>query len=126
MHDPAPVAQSKKVLVVEDDVMLRYVISEVLRDGGLTVVEAVNGDEALAYLRAGNTVDLVFSDIQMPGEVDGIHLAARIHSEFPATEVLLTSGNTHPDIHTPFVAKPYIVANVLGIVQTMLEGSDGE
>lgn len=126
MHDPAPVARPKLVLVVEDDVLLRYVISEVLRDGGLTVVEAVNGEEALAFLRAGNAVDLVFSDIQMPGEVDGIALAKRIHHEFPAIEVLLTSGNSHPDVRTPFVPKPYIVANVLGIVQTMLEGSDGE
>ena len=47
MHDPAPVARPGRVLVVEDDVALRFVVSEVLRDGGLTVIEAASGDDAL-------------------------------------------------------------------------------
>lgn len=126
MHDPAPAPRKKTVLVVEDDPVLRYVISEVLREGGLSVVEAGSGDEALAFLRADGGIDLVFSDIEMPGEIDGVALARHVHQEFPAIEVLLTSGKVRVDEHIPFVAKPYIVANVLGIIETMLEGSDGE
>ncbi len=126
MHDPAPVARPKTVMVVEDDVALRFVVSEVLRDGGLTVVEAASGDEALTYLNTDSQVDLVFSDIHMPGEIDGLALAARVHDAWPYIQVLLTSGHHHPNEHVPFVAKPYVFANVLATVQTMLEGSDGE
>lgn len=126
MHDPAPQLRPKRILVVEDEVMLRYVICEVLRDGGLTVVEAASGDEALEFLRTDGYIDLVFSDIQMPGAIDGIALAAHIHEEFPATQVLLTSGRARVNEHVPFVAKPYLVTTVLETIHTMLEGSDGE
>ncbi len=126
MNDPLPAPRPKTVLVVEDDVALRFVISEVLRNGGLTVAEAANGDEALALLYAGERIDLVFSDVHMPGKVDGLALAANVHSEFPDIPVLLTSGKHHPNSHIPFVAKPYAVADVLETVKVMLEGSDGE
>ncbi len=126
MHDPAPAPRTKKVLVVEDDVILRFVIAEVLRDGGLTVAEAGSGDEAIVFLRTGDQVDLVFSDIQMPGETDGLALAARIHDEFPRTQVLLTSGHVRVNEHIPFVRKPYVVTDVLATIRIMLEGSDGE
>lgn len=126
MHDPAPVARPGRVLVVEDDVALRFVVSEVLRDGGLTVIEAASGDEALDYLRGDPHVDLVFTDVHMPGATDGLALAARIHETWPDIQVLLTSGRHHPDHPVPFIAKPYVFASVLATVQTMLEGSDGE
>ena len=126
MHDPAPARRSKTVLVVEDDVALRFVISEALRDGGLIVAEAASGDEALEFLKSGNPVDLVFSDVHMPGKIDGLALGVRVHEDFPLLQVLLTSGHHHPNAHIPFIAKPYSLDNVLATVLIMLEGSDGE
>jgi PleD family two-component response regulator len=66
------------VLLVEDEVLIRSVIAETLRDAGLLVIEAANADEAWSYLQTGASVDLVFSDIQMPGSMDGIELARKV------------------------------------------------
>ena len=90
--------------------MVRAAICEDLRDAGLSVVEAATADEALSYLGAGQRIDLVFTDIQMPGRLDGIGLARRLRARHPALPVVLTSGNAaRPDDLNGalFLPKPY-------------------
>src|SRR3546814_7896167 len=72
-----------RVLVAEDDTLVRIAIAEALRDAGFRVMEAASADEALAYLEAAERVDLVFSDIQMPGSLDGFGMARRLRGRPP-------------------------------------------
>ena len=62
------------VLIVEDDVLIRVLLADELRDAGLRVIEAANADEALSIFEAGAQVDLLFTDVQMPGSIDGVEL----------------------------------------------------
>ena len=80
------------VLVVEDEMMVRMPIAEYLRDCGYNVVEACNASEAIIAMDAEDTVSLVFSDIRMPGKMDGFGLAEWFRSHYPDVPVLLTSG----------------------------------
>ncbi len=81
------------VLVVEDEVFVRMVISDYLRSCGYKVIEAANADEALVVLQHTEiTVDVVFSDIEMPGPMGGFELAKWLHTYRPGVEVILT-GN---------------------------------
>jgi len=79
------------ILVVEDDILVRMPIAQYLRDCGYKVIEASNADEAMqVLLHQGTSVDVVFSDIDMPGAVDGFGLAKWIREHRPGLEVLLT------------------------------------
>ena len=81
------------VLVVEDEVLLRLIISEYLRDCGYRVVEAANADEAVLVLGHQHlAVDILFSDIDMPGSMDGFGLAQWTRSNRPGLEVILTGS----------------------------------
>ncbi|MEL6913157.1 MAG: PAS domain S-box protein [Pseudomonadota bacterium] len=80
------------VLVVEDNPKVRRLSVARVRDLGYTAQEAASGDAAYELLASGPKVDLVFSDLVMPGSLNGYELAARIKQEFPETKVLLTSG----------------------------------
>jgi DNA-binding NtrC family response regulator len=78
------------ILIVEDDVLVRMPIAQYLRDCGYKVIEAANADEAMTVLMHKETVvDIVFSDIEMPGTVDGFGLAKWIREHRPGLDVLL-------------------------------------
>jgi CheY-like chemotaxis protein len=102
---PAEAAQ-RVVLVVEDEVILRMAVSAHLREAGFIVIEAVDAEEAVELLRANHRIGLVFSDITMPGTMDGDQLAEWISKRYPALRILLTSGITQRG-RQPFIAKPY-------------------
>jgi CheY-like chemotaxis protein len=107
---PKPQERARLVLVVEDEVLIRMMIADELRRAGLEVVEASNADEALQYLASGHSVDLVFTDVQMPGRIDGIALARRVAHDYPGIKVLMTSAHgrpPEPSFDASFVAKPY-------------------
>jgi CheY-like chemotaxis protein len=115
------------VLLVEDEVLIRALLAETLRGAGLCVIEAANADEAWDYLQAGGQADLLFSDIQMPGSMNGVELARRVRERFPGVKLLLTSGNPGPKNITevaPFLAKPYRLdaAAALALRQLGLDG----
>jgi CheY-like chemotaxis protein len=80
------------VLVIEDELWIRIEIAESLREAGFTVIEASNGDEAMTVLRTVDSVALVVSDIQMPGKIDGLTLAAWLRQELPYIAIVLVSG----------------------------------
>src|SRR3546814_3058625 len=85
-----------RVLVAEDDTLVRIAIAEALRDAGFRVMEAASAAEALAYLEAAERVDLVFSDIQMPGSLDRFGLARRLRGPHPQLPLHLTPRHPPP------------------------------
>jgi CheY-like chemotaxis protein len=90
--DPDPKTASQTILVVEDEVLIRLEIADSLRDGGFHVLEAAGASEAVEILSTSVRVDLVFTDIQMPGGMDGLGLARWVRRHRPDARVLLTSG----------------------------------
>jgi CheY-like chemotaxis protein len=80
------------VLIAEDEFIIRLTIAEFLRDQGYVVIEVANADEALDVFRSGTAVDLLFTDVRMPGSMDGCELARLVRAAWPSTAVILTSG----------------------------------
>lgn len=114
------------ILVVEDEFLVRCLISEIMRDAGYTVIEAVNADEALDIIRTGVALDLVFSDVKMPGTLDGLGLLSIIKGVHPELPVLITSGHCDPALAlnggaAHFVRKPYDMDSLLELVRDALE-----
>jgi CheY-like chemotaxis protein len=120
----SPSLAKRTILVVEDEVLIRMLISDVLRDAGLRVVEAANADEALMYVKSDHSVRFVFSDVRMPGSMDGIELAQRLRSEFPHIAVALASGHLIPsDVEkgTLLITKPYPLEETAARIIAILE-----
>lgn len=106
----ASVIEPRSVLVVEDEFQLRYNIVDFLDQAGFRTLEAANADEALVLLK-NNVIDTLYTDIDMPGSMDGLGLVAKVRSHWPSTRVIVTSGLvklSHKDIEAgvTFVAKP--------------------
>ncbi len=122
----APPAKAEKspacVLVVEDEILIRVVIADELRAEGFLVVEAATGDEALSYFQAGVQVDLVLSDIELPGALNGVDLIQRLRAEAPDLPTVLTSGHS-PGVHAAdaFLPKPYDVRQAIALVAALLQ-----
>ena len=113
------------VLVVEDEVLVRMAIAEELRDAGYTVIEVSTAHEALELLRYNNVdVRLIFSDVLMPGTMDGVVLARTVRSEFPVIKIMLTSANlTRLDWakHDGFFPKPYDAVQIIKHIKKLLD-----
>lgn len=127
MHNPP--GQTQTVLVAEDDVIVRIVIADDLRFAGFEVIEAGSGTEALAHLSTDRHVDLILSDVHMPGRLNGIDLAVIVMDRFPQTRIILSSGST--DGHElasisgiPFIDKPYRPETILALVALLLKDGD--
>jgi len=80
------------VLVVEDDFLIRMNAAEMIADAGFDVVEAASADEAIVILEDRLDITVVFTDIQMPGSMDGLKLAAAIRGRWPPIRIIATSG----------------------------------
>jgi len=115
------------VLVVEDEFLPRAMLSDYLQECGFMVFEAANADEAINTIEAGIPIDLVLTDIRMPGSMNGFGLAKWISGNKPAISIILASGEaTQTDAanelcdHIPFFKKPYdLKAIVAGIHATL-------
>ncbi|BBD98843.1 response regulator [Sphingobium amiense] len=100
-----------RILVVEDQALLRWHAVDMIENAGFIALEAEDADAAIASLKLSADVQLVFTDIEMPGSMDGIQLAALIRDRWPSMHVIVTSGREPVDVSTlpagcPFVAKP--------------------
>ena len=108
------------VLIVEDETLVRMAIVGDLSEAGYRVIEAASAAEALDVLDGGHVVDLVFSDIRMPGAIDGVGLVDAIRQRFPTLPVVLTSAHTlvAPGAHegVVFVPKPYSSHAVVALI----------
>ncbi len=108
--------------------MVRLPIAEYLRDCGYTVLEAGSASEAIATVDAEGPVSLVFSDIRMPGKMDGVGLAEWFQSHYPSVPVLLTSGynggravSSVSMPRTRFIEKPYSQSQVAKRIAALLD-----
>jgi two-component sensor histidine kinase/CheY-like chemotaxis protein len=113
------------VLVVEDEMVLRMRAVDIVEDAGFTPVEAVNADEAIAILESRSDIDLLFTDIQMPGSMDGLKLAHAVHDRWPSIKIILVSGQVKPsDAERPadsrFFGKPLAVRQMINELRAMI------
>lgn len=100
------------VLVVEDDALLRMDAVETVKEAGFEVIEVANADAAIAQLKARDDIAVVFTDIELPGSMDGLMLAAAIRDYWPPVKVIATSGHFGSDesrlpTGEPLLVKPY-------------------
>ena len=120
--------QSPTVLVVEDDVLVRLPVAEFLRDCGYRVIETSNAAEAKSVLMSREPVELVFSDVNMPGEMSGFDLVTWIRQQYPDIRIILTSGAPdmiaeaplHNQSHELFLAKPYTCVTLEKSIKKLL------
>ncbi|MDR3538029.1 MAG: response regulator [Acetobacteraceae bacterium] len=118
--------------MVEDEPVLLETISECLRDWGYRVLEAPNATEAIAQLTATPHIDLMFSDIRMPGRMDGFGLARWVRERHPTVRILLTTGyegqgvGPMDSLHDgPILRKPYGLEVLRQRLRSLLPDSDG-
>ncbi len=120
--EPVP-ASAAVILVVEDDVMVRALAADYLRGCGYEIVEAGGADEAIRILQADRRIGIVFSDVNMPGSMDGFGLARWLRRERPALKLILTSGTVADlDVHGPVLAKPYDYGDLARRIRALLAG----
>jgi CheY-like chemotaxis protein len=113
------------VLVVEDETLIRLWAADLLQENGFYVLEAKDADAALEVLESRPDVKLLFTDVQMPGSLNGMELAREVHSRWPQILLVITSGRERPTgaeipDHSRFVAKPYSGEELLGQVNDLL------
>ena len=110
------------VLVVEDEFLLRMDAADVIAAAGFEVIEAVNADEAIEILESRSDITVVFTDIQMPGSMDGLKLARAVRGRWPPIKIIATSGNVG-QVDLPeggrFLPKPYSPAQVTGVLREL-------
>lgn len=105
------------VLVVEDEPLVRADFADFLQDEGFTVLEATNAQEAVRLLSFNPHVQIVFTDIDMPGHMNGLRLAAAVQGGWPEIQTVITSGRqevrpTDHNLRAQFVPKPYNQAHL--------------
>jgi CheY-like chemotaxis protein len=100
------------VLIVEDEPIIRMNAVDMVEEAGCIAIEAANADEAIAILESRNDICVVFTDINMPGSMDGLKLARAVHDRWPPIHLIVTSGMVTPDAGDipddgRFFRKPY-------------------
>ncbi|MFK3815708.1 response regulator [Pseudomonas sp. NPDC089407] len=122
----------RNILVVEDDEILRELAVEFFASlPRVEVTECASADDALRLLSGGLNAALVFSDVHMPGKLDGLGLAIEIGHRWPTLPVLLTSGDISPrpeelPVNTTFLAKPWSFAALTSALQSSLPGLEAD
>ena len=122
---PAPITGVRAVvLLVEDEPTVREIGVTLLEDAGYMVIATEGSKAALRALEAGDEIHLLFTDIQMPGELDGLELAHLVRDRWPKIGLLVTSGRPPESLDGlppggRFVAKPYAAADVLRHVEEL-------
>ena len=112
------------VLIVEDELLLRMDAIDMIEAAGFEVVEAGNADEAIEVLEARRDITVVFTDIQMPGSMDGLKLARAVRGRWPPIKIVATSGHVEvSETDLPeggrFLAKPYSSVQVVGVLREL-------
>ncbi len=115
---------ARRLLIVEDEFLIRMTLAEVLTDDGYEVVEAGDAEEALAVLGDGGDLAVMLTDIQLPGSIDGNALAARARDTRPDLPVIFMSGRPDPraggnplDLH---INKPYLPSAISSAVRRLI------
>jgi two-component system, response regulator PdtaR len=119
------VEQRSVVLVVEDDFLLRMDAVDIVRSAGFEAIEASDADEAIEILEARPGIHVVFTDIQMPGSLDGLKLAMFIKDRWPPIKIVTTSGRIKiSGAELPqgvqFIPKPYRPEEIIRTLRTLI------
>lgn len=118
-------SEKVSVLVVEDELLIRLQVVTQLEDEGFEVFEASNADEEIALFSTHSTINLLFTDIDMPGSMDGLKLAAAVRDRWPPVKIIVTSGYRRVEITdmpdgSVFLSKPYVQLAVLHSMRSLL------
>ena len=117
-----------RVLIVEDDFLLRMDAMQMIEEAGFDVLEATNADEAIAILEARTDIDVIFTDIDMPeGSMNGLKLAHAVRGRWPPIRIVTTSGHfqvTRDQLPSgaAFLPKPYDFRNVTSTIRGLMAG----
>jgi CheY-like chemotaxis protein len=116
------------VLIVEDELLLRMDAVDMIAAAGFEVVEARDADQAIEILEARRDITVVFTDIQMPGSMDGLKLARAVRGRWPPIKIIATSGRVHiSETDLPeggrFLPKPYSPGQVTGVLRELTGGA---
>ncbi|MFJ5486178.1 response regulator [Hansschlegelia beijingensis] len=116
------------VLIVEDESIVRMYAVSFVQDAGFEAISASNADEAVLILEARLDVRVVFTDIDMPGSMDGMKLAAAIRNRWPPIELIITSGQAMPNkaeipCRGRFFSKPYSPDEIVRTIRTFSEAA---
>ncbi|MEI9806084.1 MAG: HWE histidine kinase domain-containing protein [Pseudolabrys sp.] len=111
--------------MVEDEMVLRMRAVDIVEDAGFTPVEAVNADQAMSILESRSDISLLFTDIQMPGSIDGLKLAHAVHKRWPTIKIVLVSGQVklsdeEKPVDSRFFGKPLEVKQMIAELQNMV------
>jgi CheY-like chemotaxis protein len=116
------------VLVVEDEFLVRMLATEMVEEAGFEAVEAGDADEAVGILEARPDIHVVFTDIRMPGSMNGVKLATYVRGRWPPIRIIATSGHHRlqegelPD-GVPFLPKPYTHAQIAATLRRLMGGT---
>src|SRR3984893_3160008 len=122
---PGQSAALRAILVVEDEMLLRMRAVDMVEDAGFTPIEAINADDALAILESRSDIELLFTDIQMPGSIDGLKLAYAVDERWPLIKIILVlralklTDNEKP-ADSRFFGKPLDVKQMIAAMQDMM------
>lgn len=109
------------VLIVEDEVLIREIVKDELEAEGYEVLVASDADVAIKILESREDVHLIFTDVNMPGSMDGVRLAAAVRDRWPPVHIILTSGKARPltiPANALFIPKPYVGQAVVAAMRT--------
>lgn len=113
------------VLVIEDEILVRMDAIAAIETAGFEVIDASDADMAIAILKQRNDIRLIFTDVQMPGSMDGIKLAHFVRSRWPPIKIIATSG--YPKIKeqdlpegSRFLTKPYAAADLASAINQLI------
>jgi two-component system, response regulator PdtaR len=110
------------ILIVEDELLVGEYLNTVLTDSGYEVIAAADADEAIAVLEARDDIRIMITDINMPGSMDGLRLAAAVRKRWPPIKIIVATGKDRPAAHqipehSQFLAKPYSPTAILSAVR---------
>ncbi|MCP1768463.1 MULTISPECIES: response regulator [Bradyrhizobium] len=115
--------QRQFVLVVEDEPLLLLMAGDIVEDAGLEPIFARNADEAILILESRDDVRIVFTDVRMPGSMDGIRLAGAVRDRWPPIKLVVVSGHMYSDPQLPdgarFFRKPYSSEQIVATLREM-------
>lgn len=124
----ALIAPPIRVLVVEDETFTRMDAVEMLRAAGFDVLEATDADEAIRMLERETDIGLIFTDIDMPGSMNGLQLAAAVRDRWPPVRIIATSGHFNVQAgdlpaDARFITKPYQPAQIVSAIRQLVAGT---
>jgi DNA-binding NtrC family response regulator len=113
------------VLVVEDDAILRLHALDIVEEAGFTAIEAKIADEAIAILESRSDIALLFTDVNMPGSMDGLKLAQAVRNRWPPIKIVVVSGHVQVDQnalppHSRFFGKPFEAEKMIGELRELI------